>query len=247
MLVAIVNAALPPEAQRRLEQDVAVVPFLTSQASIPLPLRGHADLFLCTVGSTLVAAPNTPAKVLRDLSDVGVTPLEGATVVDGSLPSLAAYNIAVGSQWVVGKQSWADPTVVWLTSDRTWVDVRQGLSRCSTLPLGPAALTSDGGIAQALHRHHIPHLLISQQQILLPGYSCGCLGGCCGIADGRMYVVGRLSTHPQGEHLRRQASALELEVVELGDTPLTDVGSILFVSSSNASTSNPTHDIPSIR
>lgn len=112
------------------------------------------------------------------------------------------------------------------------VDVRQGYTRCSCLPVDEGSfITSDRGIASALAGHDSDVLLIEPGHISLPGFDYGFIGGCGGgvIASGRKTLVfnGDLSRHPDYKKIAAFIKDRGIDTVFFDDFPLEDTGSIL--------------------
>ncbi len=228
----VVNARLPHEALQRLQQQETVVPFFAP--TVPwTQLRGHADLFITHIPATTpqwVVAPNTPDECRKAFSRAGIDCHAGCTPAALDTASCGAYNVACSDQVAVGSRRQCDPTLLSLLQNHLFIDVRQGMARCSTLFVaGRAALTSDKGIHNALLRHGIDSLLVSQKEIRLPGYPYGCIGGCAGLWNDKVLWVGSLRHHPQGENIRTFLHRHNKESIELCDHPLTDIGSIFII------------------
>lgn len=213
-----------------------VVPFLSTNVVYPA-LQGHADLFFAFLPTAngqppywIIAAPNAPSRCTTLLQAAGIAIMPGSTAVGSTAASCGAYNVACSSTIAVGNRSQCDTVLLQQLGARQFIQVRQGMARCSTLFVGTAAaITSDPGIHRALCAAHCSSLLVSCQDILLPGYACGCFGGCCGVMDDKVFIVGRLARHPQGEEIRTFLQQNGKEAVELYDGPLWDVGSIFFL------------------
>ncbi len=226
----IVNAQLPHEALRRLQRYGTVTPF--DAETVPWqPLRGHADLFITHIpAAQWVIAPNLPSNSRAAFDNAGIVYRIGDSPAALDTASCGAYNVACSDQVAVGNRQQSDPTLLSLLHNHLFIDVRQGMARCSTLFVDSrAAITSDKGICNALLQHGIDTLFISQKEILLPGYPCGCIGGCAGLWHDKVFWVGSLRHHPQGENIRLFLHQHNKESIELCDTPLTDVGSLFFL------------------
>lgn len=112
------------------------------------------------------------------------------------------------------------------------VDVRQGYTRCSCLPVDERSfITSDRGIASALAGYDADVLLTEPGHISLPGFDYGFIGGCGGgiIVSGRKTLVfnGDLSRHPDYKKIATFAEDRDIDIVFFEDCPLEDTGSIL--------------------
>lgn len=112
---------------------------------------------------------------------------------------------------------------------KRFINVKQGYAACSVSMLSDkAAVTSDIGLARALEKENIDVLLIHPGHILLDGHEYGFIGGASGrLPDGRTAFFGKIKAHPDGELIYEFAAEHRVELVELSDEPLTDVGGLI--------------------
>lgn len=227
-MAAIVNSAIPPAAMAALSSYCEVIPFHT-EGIVPDPLSGHADLFISTLGGRITAAPNLPQHYRNILEEKHPHSQYGTIEVSESIASLGAYNIAGNEDLAIANPDYAEPSII--PAAARLIPVRQGMCRCAALVLDQDHVaTSDGGIHKAILAAGISSLLVDPHPIQLPGYSCGCFGGCCGISGNTLFLLGNLNHHPQGSELRQFILSSSIsEIIELADAPLFDAGSILFI------------------
>lgn len=113
--------------------------------------------------------------------------------------------------------------------DRQIINCKQGYASCSTLRLSSnAVITSDTSIAAACEKAYANVLLIRPGYIELEGYSYGFIGGCGGMLDRyNLGVFGSISSHPDGEAIKRFATNQGVNIIELKDGTLMDYGGII--------------------
>lgn len=110
------------------------------------------------------------------------------------------------------------------------VNVKQGYSACTVLKLSETScITADRGMARALCDHGINVTPIEQGHIELPPHEYGFIGGCGGVCDGKLYLMGDPTTHPSYDMIREACEREGLTIVSLCGGRLRDVGGILFV------------------
>jgi hypothetical protein len=236
-VLIIVNRDLPPAALQTLQSYGTILPFHSEDVTYPA-LQGHADLYIAELppsddtqhSQSFVVAPNLPSYCLSQLTLAGKDILQGTTTVGSRKESYGAYNIAIGDLLAIGNPKQCDAVLSQKLAGHQFVAVQQGMARCTSLCIADrAVITSDAGIHKALLAEKITSLLVSCQEIKLPGYPCGCFGGCCGITGDKVFLMGSLRYHPQGEEIRTFLQQNKKETVELYDGPLLDVGSIFFL------------------
>ena len=227
-MLALANSIIPDEAQQTLLRWADYVPFSTSGITFK-PLSGHIDVFAYCAQDTLVLAPNIPQNYVDLFAQRGINYSFGTTLVGEDIDSVVAYKVATNSRIAVHNFKKTDSVVANIIHDLQHIACKQSFSRCSTLLLTDAAITSDRGIAKELQKAAIDVLYVSPSEIALPGYRCGCFGGCCGVVENKVVVCGSMDFHPQGNDIRIFIDNHGFQIIELAHFPLLDVGSIFFV------------------
>lgn len=109
------------------------------------------------------------------------------------------------------------------------VNVRQGYTRCSCVPVdGKSLITSDPGIFAALSG--IPELSvlkIREGGVSLPGYPSGFLGGASGRVGGEVLFNGDLSAHPDLPAIRDFVEKRGARLRYFPGFALCDIGAII--------------------
>lgn len=109
------------------------------------------------------------------------------------------------------------------------VHTNQGYPACTVLKLTNSdAITADRGMARILEKHGIRVTLIENGGISLPPHEYGFIGGAGGVFEDKLYFFGNPELHPNGNLIISAAEASNLKTVSLSDSPLVDLGGILF-------------------
>ena len=126
----------------------------------------------------------------------------------------------------IGNSEFADSSILELAEHYVWIESTQAYARCNSLILDKAhIITSEISVAQKLDFS----LLVSAKPILLEGFANGFFGGCAGILDSRIFLIGSLKYHPQGDEISAYCRLAGYEIIELYDGPLFDGGGIFFI------------------
>ncbi len=197
---------------------------------LPEETAAHTDMLLCHAGGNVCfIAPGQKAmgEQLRR---------EGFSVVFTSRPG-AAYpedirlNAAVAGDFTLGRFDSVDAglTAYLRQSGREMIPVKQGYAKCSTcFVTDNAFITEDPSVALALERRGADVLRVTPGDVYLSERHHGFFGGASGkLAKDRLAVAGRLSSHRDGGAIRAFAAAHGVEIVELTDGRITDIGGIL--------------------
>ena len=228
-MLIIVDKKIPAGAKKTLADHGEIVELETSGITYKA-ISGHPDIFFHKAGKHLIVAPNLPEKYKKILLDAGIDFTRGEQEVGAKYPTSSAYNVVSTESLLIHNFRNTDSSITRLLEDADLIHVDQGYTRCNLLAFDDNHfMTSDKGIARVLERFDKDCLLIKPEGIQLEGYDHGFWGGCCGIYDNKVFIIGSLKHHPEGKMINKYISARGLDIVELYDGPLFDGGSILFI------------------
>jgi len=221
---------LPQEAIQALSKYGELLPFCSEDITQEA-IACHPDIFLCPINDTLIVAPNTPSHFLELLSEKGISFEMGLHVIGKLKQDSAHYNVVVTERFIIHNKKYTDSAILARAGDRQFIHVNQGYTRCSLLPLKEDAfLTSDKGVAKVLQEHHLNYCYISPEEILLPSLPYGFIGGCMGVHQNQVFIIGNLKYLSEGEKVEQFLQGLGYEIVMLYDGQLFDGGSLFFLN-----------------
>lgn len=145
-------------------------------------------------------------------------------------PADSIYNACCTGRYFIHKLKCTDPQLLDFAKSAglTLIDVPQGYTRCSCLPVDEnSIITADQGILRACRRAGLQCLEAGLGFVRLPGYPYGFLGGAAGRVGDSILFHGDLSAHPDGVRIRTFIEARGLQCVDFEDFPLTDIGSVI--------------------
>ncbi len=223
------DARLPVPAIENLSAFGTFVPFATRGITYDA-VFGHPDLFFCHYQQQLIVAPNLPESYFTLLKNWNIPFVKGKVPVGKLYPQTARYNTVVTDKFLIHNTKCADVSLKETFVRKDFIHVNQGYTRCNLLALNnDLFITSDKGIFKQLQKRRLEVHYFSPKGILLPGFEHGFLGGCLGIHENRIFIVGSLSRFPEGEKLSALLRSRNYEIVELYDGPLVDGGSLFFL------------------
>lgn len=227
-MLIIADKKIPAEAKKKLRTYGNLLELETSGITYSA-ISGHPDVFFTRVDNQLVVAPNLPGKFIEKLQFHKIQFIFGERPVGEKYPETAGYNAVVTSKFLIHNSALTDPVIRNLFKNKTTIHVNQGYTRCNLLFLDDDhAITSDEGIYRALCAKGIETLFVQPAGIELPGYPHGFFGGCSGMYGNRLFMIGTLNYFSGGEDVRQFAGRLNIEIVELCDSPLFDGGGVIF-------------------
>ena len=227
-MLIIIDARIPQEAKDNLSDYGEIINF-SSKGITYDAISGHPDIFFCKVDNKLIVAPNTPSEYFHLLEKNRVKYIKGNKKVSNKYPETAHYNAVVNDIILIHNLDYSDPELLKACSGKEKIFVNQAYTRCSLIPVVKNSfITSDEGIYKII-KDKFSTLYVSPEKIILPGFKNGFFGGACGVLDDKLFIIGKLKYHPDGDEIMDFVNSYNLEIVELYDGPLYDGGGILFI------------------
>lgn len=232
-MIIIHDARLPGAALRNLRKYGDCISFITSGITSEA-ISGHPDIFFFPCEKKLIVAPNVPAHYLEKLHNHHIHFQIGQSPVGADSENAASYNVVMTPRFLIHHQNRTDKIILQQAENRQRIHVNQSFTRCSLIPLPDESfITSDGGIAKVLQSYSLPFLRVNPTDIFLSPYKNGFIGGCMGVYEETVFVIGSLNHYSDGKKLRCYLEDKEYQIVELYDGPLWDGGSLFFFNSSS--------------
>lgn len=223
----IASSLMPEEAQQRLS-TMGEVLWLQPTDFVYHSIATHPDIYFFNFDNKIIFAPNTPTEWLRTLGRHGVSLIKGLKPLTSKHPHTTPYNACAVGDTLIHNLQYTD--IVITRQFNKHIHVTQGYTRCNLIALSPHhAITSDRGIEKALKDNSIEVLFVDPKQINLSGHAHGFFPGCCGIINDNLIICGSLSQLQEQNEIKEIAHKANLNVIELYDGPLVDIGSILSI------------------
>lgn len=111
----------------------------------------------------------------------------------------------------------------------TIIHSKQGYSKCSVCVVNEECIiTDDESIYKSVQNYFNDVLLVAKGSVLLNGYYYGFIGGASGIiGKNKLAFNGRIDSHPDCNSIIDLAAKYNVEIIELINSRLTDIGSII--------------------
>lgn len=157
----------------------------------------------------------------------------GKTKLSPIYPQDIAYNAVSLEDHLIHLSRYTDPEIV-KHSRKEIIDVKQGYTRCTCLPVGRSAvITEDISLSTKFVELGYEALTIEVGGVDLPGFPHGFIGGAGGTVDEFLVLNGSLQHHPQARLIKDFIEKNGLTIIELHENKLTDCGSILYYTEKN--------------
>jgi len=237
--LAVAGAETRNEAVARLKKLGVEVLIMPAHGGLYKAVESHPDMQLHHIGgSRIIYAPSTDLSMLGILSSYGFELIKGESMLSSSYPHDIPYNAARVGRLYFHNLRYTD-RILREQLDRLGVEpihVEQGYAKCSVLPVNENSIvTTDSGIAKAAEKKGLDVLFLeNERSIRLPGLNYGFIGGACSMISKSVCAInGCLAKLSCSEALTSFLSYKQITVKELSEDYVTDIGSILPLSTYN--------------
>ncbi len=226
-MLIIIDNRIPQQAKMELVKWGELVQ-LESKGVVYKEISGHPDIFMFQYEKELIISPQLPREVVDKLQFNGIDYNVGSLSLGLKYPQTAAYNVSASDGLFIGNSKTTDKKILDLAQHNEWIESPQAYSRCNSIILDKHhIITSE----ITVHNLFVKSLLVNPKEIELKGFSHGFFGGCVGYFDKKLFLIGSLRYHSQGEEIKNYCNKLSIEIIELYDGPFYDGGGIFFLES----------------
>ena len=236
--LAIIDTRAPSDVQRRLELLGFRVITLPPYSKLSPAVASHTDMLIHRIGNEYISYADyceEASYVFTDISlavsKTGAKLSFTADEVSSEYPRDCRLNaLRMGDKLFCRVDSASEYLLdAARSAGLEIVNTKQGYPACTVLKLTENdAITADRGMAKLLGHHGIRVTLIDDGDISLPPHEYGFIGGAAEAYDGALYFLGDPKFHKNADAILSAAKNAGLKVISLSDTPLTDLGGILF-------------------
>ena len=231
--IAVIDPRMPVEAKLRLKQMGYYVAEAPLHPKLARPVQGHPDMMLFSRNKKVIYEPYLEKVGNRHacslLKDNGYECIKGEGIKSKKYPNDIIYDAASIGKFIIRYDGKIEKHIENLKAK--FIRVKQGYVKCSVMQVDDnSVITSDKGIYDkwCAGNRHACSLLVKLGYVKLPGHKTGFIGGASGVHKDRVFFIGSLKHHPDGELIREFIEQRGKKVVELYDGQLYDAGSILF-------------------
>lgn len=198
-------------------------------------INGHPDIQI----NVLKNSTNNKLIVHKDISEDFRNILEEKNIkyivseksLERSYPSDIILNALILKDYFIHTLAYTDENLFNSQISKINVNVPQGYTKCSVLPINENALiTSDKGIYNVLKEYDFDILLLPPGDILLPSLDYGFIGGTGGmISNNRIAFFGELDYYKYGNEVKSFLSRHGVSPIYLKKGKLIDRGSLIVL------------------
>lgn len=197
-------------------------------------IDGHVDIQLSILNKEqkkIIINKDINPSFKANLKKLNISYLESKKTLDINYPNNIHLNALILDNYLVHNLKYTDENLLFYNKDKILVNVKQGYTKCSCLPVSDKALiTSDIGIYKALSIYDLDILLIPPGDIILEGLNYGFIGGTGGLINkNTMVFFGSLDYYKYGNEVKAFLSKHDVKPIYLNNSNLIDRGSIFVL------------------
>lgn len=224
-----INKLLLGAAAIHFKEDLKklnITPFFLTENKTLGKLSGHLDLNVMPFGNNVFTSDKN-FKIVNKYFKAIKTDIR---LFENYPYNCAFNNLVINNYLICNKKTIAPQILKYIKKEKIEViDVKQGYSKCSVLPVNKnAVITDDEGIFKALKQKHMDILLIQKGDICLNGFDYGFIGGSAGlISNSEMLFMGNAKDHQNYFEIKSFLQNYNIDVISLNNNKITDIGSFL--------------------
>lgn len=194
-------------------------------------IDGHVDIqisILSKRNKKILIHKNIDLSFIKELKSNGIDYEVGESELGYNYPTNISFNALILDNLFIHNTKYTDKNLLYHFSKHKLINVKQGYTKCSVLPLSSeAAITSDKGIYNVLIKNGIDVLLVPPGDINLPPLDYGFIGGVGGmVAPNVLALFGNLNFYKYGVEVLSFLEKHNITPLYLSNGKLNDRGSL---------------------
>lgn len=198
-------------------------------------ISSHTDIFCIKIDDTVIYEKEAISGKLNNKYKC----INGDNV-ENFYPKVAMYNVCVIDNFAVHNFCMTDKKILEILDSKKYnlINVKQGYSRCSILPLGnKSCITSDKGIYKELIKNSFDVLYIDQSELDIKLFSnvgvysnmTGFIGGCSSVMGDTVIFFGDIDKFKCKDKLINYINSKGFKIKDFKDMDVIDYGSCIFL------------------
>lgn len=230
-MLALINEDIAQEFNKLSGIDIIS---LSAYERVAEPIRKHADTLLCVIDDNLF--------VYKDYYEENKSKFD--IIKDGKIqivdhmcgpvyPQDVGLNVLVIGKKLFCNTQYTAKQVLDFAKEKCYeiVSIKQGYAACSTVVIDEnTAITSDHGVYLALIKENINTLLVSSNDVILPGYKNGFIGGSVCYLDKKLYVFGNFNKFKEKEKIISFLEDQNIDIISVLPGGVSDFGGVKFIN-----------------
>lgn len=195
-------------------------------------IDGHVDIQINIIDKNekkIILHKDIDESFIQNICSRGINYIKSESSIAEKYPGNIILNSAILENDVIHNFKYTDKNLLSSINDKNLINIKQGYSKCSILPIREKAIiTNDKGIYASLLNENFDILLLPPGDISLPGLNYGFIGGVGGkIDDDTIAFFGDLNYYQYGDEIKNFLSKYDVRPVYLRKGKLIDRGSLM--------------------
>lgn len=196
-------------------------------------INGHPDIQLNILKNNLdnqiIIQKDISENFKETLKSNNINYIVSQKSLESKYPKDIILNALILNNYFIHTLKYTDKNLLNSQSAKIHINVPQGYTKCSILPVRDNALiTSDKGIFEVLKNYNFDILLLPSGDISLPSLNYGFIGGVGGmISSNKMAFFGDLDSYKWGDEIKKFLYKYDISPIALRKGKLIDRGSLL--------------------
>lgn len=195
-------------------------------------IDGHVDIQINIIDKKekkIIVHKDIAPSFIKKLEQFNIKYIKSLSSLTEKYPGNIILNAAILEKDIIHNFKYTDKNLISSIKDKNFINVKQGYSKCSILPIREKAIiTNDKGIYDTLKKEDYDILLLPPGDILLPSLNYGFIGGVGGkISDDSLGFFGNLDYYKYGKEVKHFLSKYDIKPIYLREGKLIDRGSLM--------------------
>ena len=197
-------------------------------------INGHVDIQINILDkeSKKVIVHNSMSNAfLEELEHHNINYILSENSLGYEYPNNIILNSLILKDYFFHNIKYTDPSLLNAVSNKKIINVKQGYTKCSVLPLNDKAfITNDIGIAKKMNIENLDVLLLPYGDIELPNLNYGFIGGIGGMINNEtLALFGDISCYQYKDEVINFTKKYGIDIISLKKGKLVDRGSLLVI------------------
>lgn len=233
-MICFVDYRITLEEEKNLSNLGYKIIKIPQNTSLYPAIDGHVDIQLCIIDKAekkvlINKDISNNFKNLLKLNEIKY--FESSTTLSSNYPNNISLNAFISENYLIHNLKYTDPVLINLLKHKKLINVKQGYTKCSILPINEKAIiTNDPGISRILSEYKFDILLLPYGDIILQGFDYGFIGGVGGmISEDTIAFFGDLNNYIYGDKILSFLNKYGISPIYLKKGKLCDRGSLLVL------------------
>lgn len=230
-MLALINEDIAQAFKKASGIDVISLPAYKRAAE---PISKHADTLICVIDDKLFVYSDYYEENKSKFDSIKNYEIRIVNLRCGPIyPQDVGLNVLVIGNKLFCNTQYTAQEILDYAKEKNYeiISIKQGYAACSTVVIDEnTAITSDSGVYLVLLKENINALLVSPDNIILPGYKNGFIGGSVCYFNKKLYFFGNFNEFSEKEKIDSFLEGKKVDIVSILPGGVSDFGGVKFAN-----------------